>query len=106
MDDGDPVAQALGLVEVVGRQQDGHARTRAQLVDDVEQLMPDAGVEPHCRLVEEEHGRFRQQRAEDLKPPALAAAVGAHGPVENLGQPEGGSELRHARGGGSPGYSP
>ena len=56
--DRDPVAQLLGLVEVVRREQDGQLRTRAQLRDDVEELGADARIEPDRRLVEEQHPRL------------------------------------------------
>ena len=72
----DAVAQPLGLVEVVGGQQDGHRRSRPQPGDEIEQLVADARIEPDGRLVEEEHLRLGEERPGDLQPPALAAAVG------------------------------
>ena len=57
VDDRDPVAEPLGLVEVVRREQDRHPVAVAQAGDHVEQLVADARVEPDGRLVEEEHLR-------------------------------------------------
>src|SRR5207302_11312206 len=47
-------------------------------------------------LVEEEDPRLRDERAGDLEPPPLAAAVAADGTVEQLGHPEGLRELGDA----------
>ena len=46
------------------------------------------GSRPDRRLVEEQHLRLRERGAGDLEPAALAAAVGADRPVEELGQAE------------------
>ena len=54
VDDRHAVAQALGLVEVVGGEQDRHLLARAQRGDHVEQLVADARVEADRRLVEEQ----------------------------------------------------
>ena len=65
----------------------------AQARDHVQQLVPDARVEPDGRLVEEQHARVGDQRARDLQAAALAAAVGADRPVEQLAEPERVGEL-------------
>src|SRR5207253_8148076 len=82
--DRDPVAESLGFVEVVGREQDRYVAARAQLLDHVEQLVPDAGIETHRRLVEKEHSRIREEGARNLEPAPLTAAVRADGPVEKV----------------------
>src|SRR5712692_3348915 len=46
----DPVAQALGLVEVVGREQDRDVTRGAELLDHIEELVPDARIEADRRL--------------------------------------------------------
>src|SRR5919204_2981097 len=56
--DRDPVAEPLRLVEVVRRQHDREAAAGAEPRDHVEELGPDARVEPDRRLVEEEHARL------------------------------------------------
>ena len=71
----------------------------AQAADHVEQLVADARVEPDGRLVEEQHPRLRDERTGDLEPPALAAAVGRDGPVEQLAEVERLGELVDARAG-------
>src|SRR3989442_164897 len=48
--DGEPVAELLGLVEVVGRQQHGHASAGPQAGDEVEDLEAEARVETDGRL--------------------------------------------------------
>ena len=86
--DGDAVAELLGLVEVVGGEQDRHARPGPQAGDEVEQLVADARVEADGGLVEEQHLRVGDQRPGDLEPAALAAAVGVDGPVDELAEAE------------------
>src|SRR5262249_61391560 len=61
--------------------------------DHLEQLGADARVEPDRRLVEEEHAGARDERAGDLEPPPLTAAIGSRGPVDQVGQAERGDEL-------------
>src|SRR5262245_1630370 len=51
--DGDSVAELLGLVEVMGREQDGHP-PRSESRDVFEELEADSGVEADGRLVEEQ----------------------------------------------------
>ena len=69
--------EPLGLVEIVGGEQDRHLLARAQPGDHVEQLVADPRIEADRRLVEEQHLRLRHQRAGDLEAAALAAAVAA-----------------------------
>ena len=78
------VAKLLRLVQVVRREQDRHLAARSQAPDHVEQLVADARVEADGRLVEEQHLGPGDQRAGDLEPAALPAAVAADRPVEQL----------------------
>src|SRR5437016_7562068 len=66
------------------REQDRHRAALADTRDHVEQLRSDPRVEPDRRLVEEQHARFRDERACDLEAAALAAAVAADGAIEEL----------------------
>ena len=91
--DRDAVAQPLRLVEVVRREQDRQVAAGAQAGDHVEQLVPDPRVQPDGRLVEEQDARLGDQRAGDLEPPPLAAAVGADAAVDERVQPERGGQL-------------
>ena len=70
---------------------------RAQPGDHVEQLVADARIKADGRLVEEQHARLGDEGARDLQAPALAAAVAADGPVDELRQPERLDELGDAR---------
>src|SRR5207237_3099923 len=65
--------------------------------DHVEQLVADPRVEADRRLVEEEHLRLTQERAGDLQPAALAAAVALDGTVEQVLESECGCKLGDAR---------
>ena len=59
--------------------------------------MTDPRVEPDRRLVEEQDTGGGDERPGDLEPPALAAAVARHRPVDQLGETEGVDELVDAR---------
>ena len=87
--DRDPVGQPLGLVEVMRREQDRHLAPVPETSDHIQQFQPDPGIQPDGRFVEEEHGGLGDERASDLQPPALSAAVRSDGPVDQLGQREG-----------------
>ena len=54
LDDHDPVADPLHLLEVVGRDDDVHAELGADAADEIEHLRPLHRVEPVGRLVEED----------------------------------------------------
>jgi hypothetical protein len=51
VDDGDPVGQLVGLVQVLGGQQDGGA-AGGQRSDDVPDLVAAVGVQPGGRLIQ------------------------------------------------------
>ena len=72
IDDGDPVAQFLGLFEVVRGEHDGHAFT-VHLGDQFPQLPPQFHVNASGRLVEHKHGRLVDQRLGDQQAPLHAA---------------------------------
>jgi hypothetical protein len=95
VDDRDPVAQALGLVEQVGGEDDGHPGAVPQPGDQIEEVGPDARVEPDGRFVQEEDARTREQGAADLEPAALAAAVGPDGSVHDRPEIEPVDEVVH-----------
>src|SRR4051794_12048373 len=88
MHDRDAVGEVLGLVEVMGRDENRQLVATAQPGEDVEQLHADARVEPDGRLVEEEDARARDEGPCDLHPSPLAAAVSADGPVDEVAQPD------------------
>ena len=72
VDDDDVVREPVGLVEVLGREDDGRPGRRERL-DDLPQLLPAARVEPGRRLVEEHHGWHRDEAEREVEPPAHAA---------------------------------
>src|SRR5437773_2022389 len=88
MDDCHPVAQVLGLVEVVRGEHDRHLLALAQSGDRIEELDSDARVEANGRLVEEQHLWHRDQRAGDLETASLAAAVALNLAIEDLDESE------------------
>src|SRR5271165_2139835 len=104
VDDGDPVA-VLRFVHVVRGQEDRDVLALFKLVDVVPDGDPGLRVEPHRRLVEEQHPRRVEQAARDLQPALHAPGVGgdhAAPPVpqpdhlEHLTQPRPERGLRHA----------
>ena len=72
VDDHEPIAELLGLVHVVGRQQQ-----RGALLLEAEQPVPEdvsrLGVEAGRRLVEQQHARVVDERPRDGEPPLHAA---------------------------------
>ena len=80
VDDRQPVGQRVGLLEVVGREEDRRARL-AQAAD----LVPHPGsrlrVEAGRRLVEEQDRRAMDDAEPDVEPALHAARVGGDRPV-------------------------
>ena len=77
VDDGDPLAQLVGLGHVVGRQQDrpaGHGRLPRE--DQLADLAGGGDVEAERRLVEEQDPRVVEQAAREVHLLALAGATG------------------------------
>ncbi len=80
IDHGDLVGQLVGLLEILGREQ--QRRALAHLVaDDLPHAEAAAGVEPGRRLVEEEQLRPADQRAREVEAPSHAARVRLRDPV-------------------------
>src|SRR5512138_156716 len=72
VDDGDAVAEPLGLIHVMRREEYRAAR-RFELLDEVPDLSARLGIEPRRRLVEEEQIRVAHDRTGDRQPLLLAA---------------------------------
>jgi hypothetical protein len=70
---GDPVGELVGLLEVLGGEEDRHSGV-GQLTDDPPQFAPTAGVEARGRLVEEDHLGASDQRHGEVELAAHAAA--------------------------------
>ena len=88
VDDRDPVAERVGLVEVVRGEEDGHALV-AQPADLVPHVRAALRVEAGGRLVEEDDLRLVDDAERDVDPAALAAGVGLALAVGVLGELEG-----------------
>ena len=85
--DRDPVAERVGLVEVVRGEEDGHA-LGAQPADLVPHVGPALRVEAGGRLVQEDDLRLVDDAERDVDPAALAAGVGLALAVGVLGELE------------------
>ena len=75
VDDGDRVGELVGLLEVLGRQEERHALAH-EPADDLPHADPAARVEAGRRLVEEQQPRPPDERARQVQPAAHAARVG------------------------------
>ena len=93
VDDDDLVGEPVGLLQVLGGEQQRRAAAD-QLADDVPQVGAAAGVEAGGRLVEEQHRRLGDERPGQVEPPAHAARVGLH---RTVGRPPRGRTARAAR---------
>ena len=87
VDDGDPVGEPVGLVQVLRRQQHGRP-ARDEPLDRVPEREPAARVEPRGRLVEEQHGRAGDQGGRQVEPAAHPAGVGPHEPAAGVREVE------------------
>ena len=75
VDDHDVVGELVGLLEVLGREQQGRAVAH-EVAQHVPELDPAARVQPGGRLVEEEHRRRGDQADREVEPAPHAAGVG------------------------------
>ena len=97
VDDPDAVGEHVGLLEVLGRQEDGDAVLAAPAAD----LLPERGaaldVEAGGRLVEEEDARAVDERERQVEPALHPARVAAHLAVGGFGQADALEQLVGAR---------
>ena len=87
VDHRDRVGQAVGLVEVLRRQQHGRALGH-QALDHLPQAQPAARVEAGRRLVEEQHRRLGDERGREVEPAPHAARVGLRRPLGGVDEVE------------------
>ncbi len=73
VDDQDPIAERVGLVEVVGGEKDGRPELVAQPADVVPEVGAALGIEAGRRLVEEDQPGRVNQPERDVEPPLLTA---------------------------------
>ncbi len=92
VDDREAVAQGVGLVEVVGREEDGGAG-RAQAPDLVPHAGAGLGVEAGGGLVEEQQARAVDHADGDVEAAAHAAGVGVRRAVAGVREVDGREEL-------------
>ena len=91
LDERDPVAEPLGLVGVVGDEQDGDAVV-AQLLDEPPALPPGGGVEAGGQLVEDDQARAADEGEGDRQALLLAAGQLPVAGVALLRQAQAGDE--------------
>ena len=91
-DDADPVGELLGLVEVVGREQDGRAAV-GEGADELPEVAAGLRVEAGRGLVEEEQLGVADDAEGDVEATALAAAELADPVVGLVLEGDGGDDL-------------
>ena len=95
VENGDPVGEPVGLVEVLRRQQD-----RGAGGDEVADVLPDgaaaARVEPGGGLVEEDHLRRADEGHGQVEPAKHSAGVGRYRPARRLDEIEALEQLANA----------
>ena len=97
VDDPDPVGEAVGLLEVLRGQKDGHALVVGQPLDLLPERAPALRVEPGRRLVEEQDPGPVDERQGEVEPPLHAARVAADLAIGRLGEPDALDQLVAAR---------
>jgi hypothetical protein len=98
VDDGDPVGELVGLLQVLGGQQHGGAGVH-QLADQRPQVPAAGRVQPGSGLVQEQHLRAADQAGGQVEPSAHAARVGLDLPVGGLSQADARQQLAGAAAG-------
>jgi hypothetical protein len=101
VDDGDPVGELVGLVQVLGGQQH-RGPAGGQRPDDLPDLAAATRVQPGGRLVQEQQLGGDDDAGGDVQPPSHAPGVGLDLPPGRLGQPEGVQQLARPRPGAWP----
>ena len=96
VDDGDPVGELVGLVEVLRAEQDRRP-SGDERADDVPDLVARARIEAGRRLVEEHQLRRDDDARRDVEPAAHAARVVLDQPAGRLGEAERLEQLGRAR---------
>ena len=87
VDDRDRVGELVGLLEVLGRQQERRALAH-EAADDVPHPEPAARIEAGRRLIHEQDPRSPDQRASEVEPAAHAARIRLDDAIAGVGQVE------------------
>ena len=93
VDDPDAVGEDVRLLEVLRREEHGHALLAAQARDLLPHRRAALRVEAGRRLVEEEHAREVDEREREVEPPLHPTRVALHLAVARLGEPDALEEL-------------
>ena len=101
VDDGDPVGELVGLLEVLRREQERRPLA-PELAHDRPDLVAAARIEPGRGLVEEQDPRAREQARREIQAAPHTARVGARGAIRSVRQVETLEQL----GGAAPGLVP
>ena len=88
IDDPDAIGEAVGLLEVLGGEEDGHALVVREPLDLLPERGPALRVEPGGGLVEKEDPRAMHERQREVEAPPHAARVAADAAIRRLGQPD------------------
>jgi hypothetical protein len=88
----DPIGEAVGLLEVLGREHERHSLLH-QAADELPDVVAALRVEPGGRFVQEQHRRARDEAGGEIEAAAHAAGERAHEPVAGLFEPELGDQL-------------
>jgi len=95
VDDRDAGGEAVGFLEVLGGEQNGHAVAR-ELGHDPPQLLARPGVQSGGRLVEQDDRRAADEARGEVQPSAHAARVDGGAAVGGLGELEALQQLARA----------
>src|SRR5690606_40692935 len=94
VDERDALGEPVGLLEVLGGEQDARA-ARDDVTDDVPERLPGAGVETGGRFVEVHDARAGQQARREVEASPHASRPGADAAACGGGEVEGGEQLLH-----------
>src|SRR5664280_962645 len=96
INDPDALAKRFGFFEIMGCVKNCRAR-RAQIADEFENVQPRLGIDPHCRLIQQQQLGPMQQRAAQVDAALHAAGVSLHRVLRAVGEREGLEQFRRAR---------
>ena len=88
--------EPVGLLEVVGSEQDGQLLVAGEALDLTPQVRTRLGIETGCRLVEEEHFGPVDEAERDVEPPLHTAGIGLGQSPGRPAQAESVQQLRDA----------
>src|ERR1700722_14903007 len=91
IDDGDAVAQPVGFVHIMRRDQDGQLALRLDIPKHFPHRNARHGIKPGCRLIEKKYSRMMHQTARNLQPPphpARQRVCLSVAPLREIHQPE------------------